>query len=521
MAIINGDNGDNNLNGTAGDDTINGLGGNDTLTGNGGADAIIGGTGDDLLDGGADNDTLSGGFGNDTLIGATGQDLLAGGNQNDSLDGGEGSDTLIGGSGDDTLMGGAGGDSLVGDAGQDLLDYSGSDAAVRVQLNTGSTGTASGGHAEGDTIGIGNDDITGSAFNDTLIGYDDPFFTNNLSGGDGDDFIDGRGGEDNIMGDAGNDTIIGGAGNDTMQGGSGDDVFDLNPGFGNDSVTDFVLGEDLFDVRDIPSLFATDPQHPIFPREVTVTSAGPSTEFPGGSQIITFPDGSTVAVPAGTIRVDTTENRIMDLIEAGITCFTRGTLISTPRGEVPIEALQPGDRVITRDGSLPIRWIGSRRVAAIGDFAPIMIQAGAMGNHSDLMVSPQHRMYVADPHAELLFGESEVLVPAKHLENGDTIYRAVGGEVEYWHIMFDTHQIVYANGSMSESFHPGQQALSSLDEDARNEILMLFPDLVEHPATAYGATAARVLRKPEANYLLASMAFPIDSAPTQYAARMQ
>jgi len=152
-----------------------------------------------------------------------------------------------------------------------------------------------------------------------------------------------------------------------------------------------------------------------------------------------------------------------------------------------------------------IKWIGSRTVPATGDFAPITIAKGVLGNHSDLTVSPQHRMLVAGSVAELLFGEPEVLVPAKHLLSWDGVYRAKLETVEYFHILFETHQVIHANGALSESFHPGEQAMDAVSQDARDEILSLFPELADQP-TAYGPAARFSLKGYEAEVLGRGMA---------------
>lgn len=159
-------------------------------------------------------------------------------------------------------------------------------------------------------------------------------------------------------------------------------------------------------------------------------------------------------------------------------CFTSGTLIATPSGERLVEHLTVGDKVVTADnGAQTIRWIGVRTVNACGSFAPVLIKAGTLGNVSDLSVSQQHRMLVSGWRAELLYGTDEILVPATKLCNDDTIRIHEGGTVTYVHILFDDHQIVFANGAKAESFHPGEQALSSLDQAAREEIFALFPEL--------------------------------------------
>ena len=160
-------------------------------------------------------------------------------------------------------------------------------------------------------------------------------------------------------------------------------------------------------------------------------------------------------------------------LDVNVVCFARGTAIRLADGsEALIEDLATGAMIETMDhGAQELRWVGSRRVAAKSHLAPIMIKAGAMGNNADLRVSPQHRMLVEGWRAELLFGENQVLAAAKHLVNGDNIYVDEGTEVEYFHMLFDTHEIVFANGAPSESFHPGELGMGSLAPESREEIL--------------------------------------------------
>lgn len=161
-----------------------------------------------------------------------------------------------------------------------------------------------------------------------------------------------------------------------------------------------------------------------------------------------------------------------------VPCFVAGTLIDTPTGPRPIEVLHPGDMIQTdTDGALPLHWIGARTVAGDGDFAPVLIRAGALGNLRDLHVSPQHRMLIDDWRAPLWFGQSQVLVAAQHLINGETILRAPRRRVTYYHMLFDRHAIVLAEGIPAESLHLGQTALASLSRAAREEVLALFPEL--------------------------------------------
>ncbi len=184
-------------------------------------------------------------------------------------------------------------------------------------------------------------------------------------------------------------------------------------------------------------------------------------------------------------------------------CFARGTLIETVAGPVPVEALMVGDLVITEDdGAQPIRWIGRRRVEAKGAFAPVRIARGALGNSSDLIVSQQHRILLRDWRASLMFGESEVLVPARHLLNDTTIHLAPCGKVEYFHLLFDRHQILTSNGLSTESFHPGDVALGAITHAAKSEVLRLFPELGCQGWSSYGPVSRRSLRRYEAKALV-------------------
>ncbi len=185
-----------------------------------------------------------------------------------------------------------------------------------------------------------------------------------------------------------------------------------------------------------------------------------------------------------------------------VTCFVRGTKIETENGPVAIEDLQVGDQVRTVDNGLQsLRWIGRRKVVAENAFAPILIRKGALGNTEDLRVSPQHRILLSGWRAEVNLGMPEVLVPAKSLINGETILRETGGEVEYFHIMFDRHELVYAAGIQSESFHPGEMGWRALPDGSREEILTLFPELRDGGVKAYGATARPAIKSREVQFL--------------------
>jgi hypothetical protein len=187
-------------------------------------------------------------------------------------------------------------------------------------------------------------------------------------------------------------------------------------------------------------------------------------------------------------------------------CYAAGTPIRTARGWCPIERLRPGDAVWTLDdGPQPLRWVGARRVAALGRLAPVTIAPGTFGNRGALVVSPQHRMLVAGPCSDLMFGEPEVLVPACRLVDGRAIRRRAGGAVTYVHLLFDRHQVIDADGALSESLWLGPVAGRALTAEQRAEVAALFPDLLRpFPAQGGAATARRVLKGWEAAALAAT-----------------
>ena len=152
------------------------------------------------------------------------------------------------------------------------------------------------------------------------------------------------------------------------------------------------------------------------------------------------------------VTVDTERAR-EKLAESACVSFTQGTRITMADGrQVPIEDLQPGDRVLTRDsGPQAVRWIGHQTVRATGAFAPIRIEAGALNNEHALTVSPNHRLFIYQRVDAMGAGKKEVLVKARLLVNGSSVVQSEGGFVEYYQLLFDKHEVIYAEGIASES----------------------------------------------------------------------
>ena len=172
-------------------------------------------------------------------------------------------------------------------------------------------------------------------------------------------------------------------------------------------------------------------------------------------------------------------------------CFARGTLIETPDGAVPVEALQVGSHVVlATGGTAAVIWLGHRRVRTTSQPSPelvypIRITAGALGGglpRRDLVVSPDHGLFV-----------DGALVPAGLLVGGEGIRQERVDTVEYFHVELPVHAILLAEGAPAESY---------LDSGNRHtfsnaSLVALHPDL--SPAVAAdrrGPCAEMVLEGP-------------------------
>ena len=176
-------------------------------------------------------------------------------------------------------------------------------------------------------------------------------------------------------------------------------------------------------------------------------------------------------VPYALVGIDT-DAASTKLAQLACARFTRGTHITLHSGEQrPIESLSIGDRILTRDdGPQELRWIGESTVRATGDFAPIRIKAGTLYNSGDLIVSPDHRLFIYQRQDSIGAGRSELLVKARHLINDDSITVQAGGFVDYFQLLFDAHQIIYAEGIAAESMLIDLRTRPAVPEDVSQMI---------------------------------------------------
>lgn len=540
------------VDGTSGNDSM-GLGytdadGDQITTGD---DLVIGGDGNDNIEGDDGNDTLVGGAGADTLRGGDGNDLLRGGDGDDKLVGWGGNDTLDGGGGRDffsvtddhdqtTVIGGEGYDFIgfynwattqgvdvtftddfagtadfVGSSGH--VDFSEIEYVEATEYDDTIDGSAT---TEGfEAIGReGADIIIGGSGDDTLSGgrghsgYQDENDTifggagnDVLDGDDGDDSLDGGAGNDDLRGDAGDDRLDGGSGNDTLSGGTGDDtivtgtgddLIIIDQGDGNTTVTDFDIGDadgdgysnDQLDVSDLRDLDG----NPINIWDVIVT--GDSS----GNAVLTFPEGEKLTLE-GVAPAQMTGQQ---MAASGIPCYAPGTLIDTPDGPRAVETLQPGDLVNTLDhGPQPIRWTrsGEHPLEKVDvDDKPVLIAANALGKGlptQDLIVSPQHRMLVGGGGQLEGWFETAAFAPAKSLTNLRGIRHMKGKKAITWiHFACDRHEVIRANGCLSESLLLGPMVVNGLTGTERKALTEIYGPAPKDGEALNGPAARECLK---------------------------
>ena len=377
------------------------------------------------------NDIIHGSSGGDRLFALAGNDLLDGGAGNDSLFGGSGVDTLIGGTGDDTYYVNSVTTTIVENAGEgfDAVDAT---VSFALPVNVESWSLFGPGLA-----GTANDQ------GDSLFG--DGTFASTLIGGAGDDYM---------VGGAGGDSLAGGGGLNTMYGGGGADKFvfktlgDAVPGASLTTIGDFTSGQDKVDLSGLAASVG---------QKLSFIGTGVFTEhagqvhqvFSGGNSIV---EGDTNGDGAADFQIQllgTATVLASDLILSPA-CYAAGTRILTSQGEVAVERLVPGDRIIVASGeAVPLVWLGHRRVRCARHpdrrlVWPVRVRTSAFGGsvpHRDLYLSPDHAVFVRG-----------VLIPVKHLINGTTIAQIPVEDVTYYHVELPRHDVILAEGLTAESY---------------------------------------------------------------------
>lgn len=170
---------------------------------------------------------------------------------------------------------------------------------------------------------------------------------------------------------------------------------------------------------------------------------------------------------------------------AVITCFTSACRIETISGPVAIKDIAVGDLVRTFDQDYrPVKFIYKRTFPARGRLRPVYFARNAIGNSSAIEVSQNHRFLVSMLPRDIAVkfgGYSDVLVKAIELTNDLDIYvNKQRTTVTYHHLMFDQHQLIFCEGTVSESWQPHRRVLRG-HPDMREALLAALPDFETRP----------------------------------------
>lgn len=221
---------------------------------------------------------------------------------------------------------------------------------------------------------------------------------------------------------------------------------------------------------------------------LTFGDGSPITAIDGPANTLT---STSVPKTTGNQSVESTDgtNYVVqpDPNKGVIPCFTLGTAIQTPDGAIRVEELQRGTQVTTASGEAkPLLAIFRRTLEKPvlrqnPKLYPVRVTAGALGQglpKMDLLVSRQHRLLVASPIVRRMFGVSEALVAAIKLTELPGIYVDTTVEnVTYFHLLFDAHEVIYAEGAPTESLFLSAESVRSLPKATLREIAAIFPAL--------------------------------------------
>lgn len=251
-----------------------------------------------------------------------------------------------------------------------------------------------------------------------------------------------------------------------------------------------------------------------------VTVVGSTFYLDNGQRFFTPTDGTILQsgsfVSSSAVSGDTPT----PVVALSPPCFAAGTMIRTDGGEKAVEDLTPFDIVMSHDDRklsprlILTRTVTEREMANNPKLRPVRIMAGAMGNglpERDLLVSRQHRVLLKSKIARRMFGQEEVLIPAVKLTALPGIFiDDTVPSVDYYHILFDRHEVIVSEGAPTESLFTGPEALKAITAEAREEIISLFPEVQDidyQPEPAFYIPANRDQKKLVARHMKNEMAF--------------
>jgi hypothetical protein len=260
------------------------------------------------------------------------------------------------------------------------------------------------------------------------------------------------------------------------------DIIDQND---NDLVERF--GNDSIDGVDIEQSWPGDTVTVSLPGGGSSTIVGTTFFLADGRALFTPTDGSVLQTSSFSGSTFVNSQGPTSTSSLGPPCFVAGTSILSSKGLVQVENLSAGDLIENCSGQfVELRTVirksySARELSENPKLRPVRIVAAALGQglpKRDLLVSRQHRMLVSSSTTERIFGTPDVLVSAIKLTEFPGIYVDESvKEVEYFHLLFDQHEVIFVEGAPTESLYTGPEALASISQEARDEIHLIFPDI--------------------------------------------
>ncbi|WP_107495383.1 Hint domain-containing protein [Thalassobius sp. I31.1] len=266
-------------------------------------------------------------------------------------------------------------------------------------------------------------------------------------------------------------------------------VFSFNIIDQNDNNLINRFSNDSIDGSDITASYPGDTITVNLPGGGSATITGTTFFLADGRAVFTPSDGSVLQTSTFSSSTFVNGQGSHPVGSLGPPCFVAGTVIEASNGSIPVECLKQGDVLQNYAGQLvKLRMVLSRsyserQLIENSKLRPVRIMAGTLGRglpQRDLLVSRQHRMLVSSKIAERMFGTTDVLISAINLTKIPGIYVDENvREVEYFHLVFDQHEVLFAEGAPTESLYAGPEALKSITGEAREEILTIFPELAD------------------------------------------
>jgi hypothetical protein len=123
-----------------------------------------------------------------------------------------------------------------------------------------------------------------------------------------------------------------------------------------------------------------------------------------------------------------------------------GTRIRTLEGELPVEFLMPGDRIVTRAGARRLLSVSVRQARALD---VVRVKASTLGHgrpDDDLLIGPAQEVVVRDWRAQALYGAKVAAIPSTRLADGEFVLAERHAAIRLFTLRFAEEEVIWAEG---------------------------------------------------------------------------